>query len=708
MRRIFAFLFAVGLIGLISAVALGNAAKLSPYLRLLLAGNPEVTAEGLPGFGELPPGSGFTLPFPTGEPIRVLVKLTHPFFGTSFLGFPVTVSTGTIIGMRVPAESLLALIASPDVVYVEPAWKARPTLDRSVPAIGADLLHLQVPPVTGKGVIVGAVDTGIDYSHFDFRYDSNGDGIEEASRILYILDQTGLFNVTYTKAEIESDLGNGLGPHEGEVREEDTDGHGTHVMGIAAGDGSASSAGFVGVAPQAWIIAVKTTFYTSDILAGVKYIFDKAHDLGLPAVVNLSLGGQDGPHDGTSLFEQGMDELAQGQGRAIVVSAGNEGDQLVHVGRVLAGDAYTFSLVPTEGSLDFVLWYPGTSSFTITIVPPGGAPLSVPSGSSDSASTPAGNVYVDNASGGVNPNNGDKEALVNISALTSHLPWSVTVTDAGGGGRFDGWITSDNGTILGGDTSETIDEPGNAPHVITVGAFNTKNRWNSRAGEEDSFSSQYPLGELSYFSSRGPTRDGRRKPEIAAPGAWIASALSTSSPAPDYLTCPDGVHTLLLGTSMAAPHVTGTIALMLSVDPTLTSDEIKEKLIQTAKSDGFTGVVPNDMWGWGKLAADAAVTAVTPSQPDGGEVLSIRLAENPVHDSARFIYTVPADTDGVKLYIYDVSGRLVFSTPLAAGAGTYDWNLRDSGGLPLAPGLYLFVLSDYMTNTPIGKLVIAR
>ncbi len=705
MRRIFAFLFTIGLICLISAVALGDAAKLSPYLRMLLTSDPEVTGKGLSGFGAPPPV--FTLPFPTGEPIRVLVKLTHPFFGTSFLGFPVTVSTGTIIGMSVPVESLLALIASPEVVYVEPAWKAKPTLDRSVPAIGADILHDQVPPIAGKGVIVGAVDTGIDYSHLDFRYDSDGDGIEESSRILYILDQTGLFNATYTKADIEGDLKNGLGPNEGEVREKDTDGHGTHVMGIAAGDGSASSAGFIGVAPQAWIISVKTTFYTSDILAGVRYIFDKAADLGLPAVVNLSLGGQDGPHDGTSLFEQGLDELAQGEGRAIVVSAGNEGDQLLHVGRTLRGDAYTFSLVPTEDSLNFVLWYPGTSSFTVTIVPPGGTPLAVPSGSSDSVSTPAGNAYVDNASGGINPNNGDKEVLVNISGITSQAPWSVTVTDAVGGGRFDGWITSDNGTILGGDASETVDEPGNAPHVITVGAFNTKNRWISRAGEED-FSSQYPIGQLSYFSSRGPTRDGRRKPEITAPGAWIASAMSSSAPAADYLTCPDGVHTLLLGTSMAAPHVTGTIALMLSVDPTLTSDEIKEKLIQTAKSDGFTGVVPNDSWGWGKLAADAAVTAVTPSQPDNGKELSIRLADNPVRDSARFIYTVPADSDGAELYIYDVSGRLVFSTPLTPGEGNYDWNLWDSGGLPLAPGLYLFVLSDDMTRTPIGKLVIAR
>ncbi len=707
MRRIFAFLFAVALIGLIFVGTTGRTAKLSPYLRLLLASSPEINAESLPEFGSLPPGYAITFPFPTDEPIRVLVKLSHPFFGTSFLGFPVTVSTGTIIGMRVSIEGLLALAAASDVIYVEPAWKAHPTLDKSVPAIGADVLHSQVPPITGKGVIIGAVDTGLDYSHLDFRYDSDGDGIEDSSRILYILDQTGLFNVTYTRQEIESDLASGYGPDEGEVREKDTDGHGTHVMGIAAGDGSASSSGFIGVAPQAWIISVKTTFYTSDILAGVRYIFDKASQLGLPAVVNLSLGGQDGPHDGTSLFEQGLDELAQGSGRAIVVSAGNEGDQLIHVGHSLHGDAYTFSLVPSNSSLDFILWYPGGSSFTITVIPPGGVPFSVPSGTSDSESTYAGNVYVDNASGGVNPNNGDKEVILNLSGLTPHTPWQITVTDASGGGRFDGWITSDNGTILGGDAAETIDEPGNAPHLITVGAFNTKNSWPSRAGEQD-FSSQYPIGDLTYFSSRGPTRDGRIKPDITAPGAWIASAMSSSAPSADYLTCPDGVHTLLLGTSMAAPHVAGTIALMLSVDPSLTADEIKEKLIQMAKSDGFTGTVPNNMWGWGKLAADAAVASVSSSPSTNGGGLSIQLTENPVHDFARFIYTVPEDTSKVQLSIYNVAGKMVFSTQLPPGGGTYNWNLEDSGGRALAPGLYLFVLSDGLSQTSIGRLVIAR
>jgi len=704
MRKVFAFLLGVGLVGLIFWGGFGDTGKLSPYLRLLLAESLQVKPASLPGLGIVPPKWEVTLPFPTGEPLRVLVKLRRPFFGERFLGLPVTVSTGTILGMKLNISDLLTLIASPDVVYVEPAWKAHPTLDKSLPAIGADILHMQVPPITGKGVIIGAVDTGIDYSHLDFRYDSNGDGYEDASRILYIWDQaTG---AKYTRSQIEEDIANGYGPNAGVVRETDTDGHGTHVMGIAAGDGSSSPARFIkfiGVAPEAWIIEVKTTFYTDDILRGVKYIFDKAEELGLPAVVNLSLGGQEGPHDGTSLFEQGLDKLA-GPGHIIVVSAGNEGDKEIHVGRTLNGDSYTFSLIPSKDSLNFALWYPGKSSFTLTVVTPGGTPVFVPFGSTDSVSTPYGNIYVDNASGGQNPNNGDNEMVVNLSHLTSTAPWACTVS---GSGRFDGWITSDNGTINGGDTQETIDEPGNARHVITVGAFNTKNRWDSIVGEED-FSSQYPLGELSSFSSRGPTRDGRIKPDVAAPGAWIASSMSASSSPPDYRICPDRVHTLLLGTSVAAPHVAGTAALMLSRDPTLTADEIKDKIIRTARTDGFTGPVPNDSWGWGKLAADAAVAAVPVPHPGPGEPLSIRLTENPVHDVAQFVYTIPPEATKGKLSVYNVAGELVFSASLSPGEGSYDWDLRNGDGLPLASGLYLFVLSAGTDRTPIGKLVIER
>ena len=250
--------------------------------------------------------------------------------GGTFLGIPILLNTGTIIGMRVSASELLLLVDSPHVVYIEPSWKVEPKLDYSVPAIRADQLHSATPPLTGKGVLIGAVDTGIDYAHLDFRYDSDGDGVEESSRILSIWDQTsGSLGTYYSNDEIESDIALGLGPQSGQVHETDINGHGTHLMGIAAGDGSSSDSTLVGVAPDASIIMVKSSFYTSDIISGVKYIFEQADALDLPAVVNLSLGGHEGPHDGTSLFEQGLSELAQQYGHTIVVSAGNEGDEKI-------------------------------------------------------------------------------------------------------------------------------------------------------------------------------------------------------------------------------------------------------------------------------------------------------------------------------------------------------------------------------------------
>ena len=690
-------------------------AKLAPVLRMMLAKvgeNADLSsyASSMQVFRDsgliiAPIGSGSD----KGDELGVLVKLSYPFVGSSFLGLPVTVSTGTIIAMRVSLASLLDLVSCSDVVYVEPAWKTEPKLDVSIPRIGADVVH--GPPISDRGedVIIGFVDTGIDYMHLDFRYDSNGDDLEESSRILYIWDQTsGLFSDYYDRYEIESDIANGFGGDSGMVHQMDSIGHGTHVAGVAAGDGSSSTAGMVGVAPGAHIIAVKTAFYTSDILSGVRYIFDKAEEAGLPAVVNLSLGGQDGPHDGTSLFEQGLDELLDEPGRAIIVSAGNEGDLPLHVAHTLSEDGFTFLVDPGADSLDMSLWYPGTSAFTITVRPPMGDSLVVTSETIGRDAGADGTIVVDNGFTGPNPNNNDKEARISLSGITSSEPWAITVADAGGGGRFDGWITSSNGSIIDGDSLLTIDEPGNADKVITVGSFDTKAEWTSLSGEQD-FSSSTHIGGLSYFSSFGPTRDGRQKPDITAPGAWICSSLSSDSAHGLYLLNPDGVHVMNLGTSMSAPHVAGVVALMLSENPELTSEEIKEIITSSARQDSFTGSVPNTGWGYGKVDAEAAIERViSQNAPSVGDKPAAKLADNPVSDRAIFYYSLPEDTEQAKLSVITVAGRTVLDVELSIYDKQYTWNLTDRAGRALANGLYLYVLMTDRGNSAIGRLVISR
>ena len=658
----------------------------------------------------------FTISPTSGERgVTVLVQTKSPTTGTTFLGIPISLRIGSIVAMSVTFSELMELAGCEDVIYIEPSWRTAPTLDKSVPAIGADVAQGDPLNATGENVIIGVVDTGIDYTHLDFRVDGDNDGFEEGSRILALWDQTlGLFGTKYGKADIESDLWHGYGPSAGIVRSYDTSGHGTHVAGIAAGDGSAASAGFVGVAPDATIVAVKTTFYTSDILGAVEYVFDVADAAGLPAVVNLSLGGHEGPHDGTSLFEQGLDELTDDPGHAIVVSAGNEGDLDIHVSGILSGGSDTFDVVPDETTVELTLWYPGTSQFAVTVTPPSDAAVSATAGMKTGyIVTTEGTIYIDNASSGVNPTNGDREVYIRLSGVSTGSSWEVRIDDTSGGGRFDGWILSEAAHIVGGDSSMTIDEPGNADGVITVGSFTTKLTWPSLAGVQD-FSSVYSLHALSPFSSRGPTRDGRTKPDVCAPGAFICAALSSDASSIGYLTHTDGVHAIELGTSMAAPHVTGTVALLLSRDSELTTTEIKQILHTTAEQDVYTGAVPSLMWGWGKVDAAAAVEAVDvtdlPDNPDTEPPTkpAIFVDENPAERSAVFLLDIPDEATEAWLRIYTVNGTLVFESSIAVRAAEYEWNLLTTRQDPLATGLYLYVLVTDVGASEVGKLVIKR
>lgn len=651
------------------------------------------------------------------EKIELLVGLRAPLADRDLLRLPLGVSTGTVVSLKATLHELKQLLNDERVEYIEPAWKAEPKLDESIAVIRADTLHAQSPAQAGEGVIIGAVDTGIDYTHLDFRVDSDGDGFEETSRILAIWDQTiGFSGTEYLQEEIELDLANGHDASQGVVRQKDTNGHGTHVMSIAAGDGSSSGAGFVGVAPEAWIVMVKTTYFTTDILEGVEYIFELADSLGLPAVINLSLGGHEGPHDGTSLFEQGLDEMLSSPGRAIVVSAGNEGDVALHASANLRGGADSFSIDPDGWETELAIWYPGSAQFSVTISPPGSTPLVVPSGAdSGVVPTAAGSVRVDNASGGTNPRNGDHHAYIRLSNLSSSLPWGVTVSDTGGGngGVYDAWVTDGGATLIGGDSSSTIDEPGNARRAITVGSFNSKAVWLSMSGPQN-FLASYPLQVLSTFSSQGPTRDGRTKPDLCAPGAWVCAALSQDAVWQGYLLHPDTVHTMELGTSMAAPHVTGAAALLLAIDPDLTPDEVRSILTRSAIQDGFTRGVPNLRWGYGKLDVAAAAGAVDPPEPppvdppSSGEPPTIGVDENPVDAHVTFLLGIPEDASVAELRIYSVSGGLVYSSHIDVGATEMDWGLSTVQGVPLASGLYLYVLDTNVGTSEIGKLVIAR
>ena len=521
-------------------------------------------------------------------------------------GADVRASAGDIASVRVPLQGLDAFLWMEPIVYAEASARGRFHLDASVPATGAPVVWgLPELGVTGEGVVVGVVDAGIDWDHPDF---TNGDG---GNRILYVFDQ-------YTEQECNpSQIQSGF------CSETDDNlyamGHGTHVSGIAAGSGMATGNGYpagryVGVAPDASIVFVKTDTSSASVLEGVAYIFEKAALAGMPAVVNLSLGWRKGARDGTSTLELGLENLA-GPGRVVVVSAGNDGGLPIH-GRLdldVGGEGLvTFEVpvyTPEEGDRNDTIrmngWYDGEMSAGLELLSPGGDYIcTCPYGESVICDSGAGYIWLDNASGGVNPNNGDNEIALKIHDNSVYIPpgsgtWTMRfIHEAGVPAVIDLWFylfqlgleSVTVGFVEGLDESGLIGIPATGREVVAVGASTTKCSWTNVEGESmsyETFGISCMEGEIADYSSPGPTRDSRLKPELIAPGLGIASTFSWDLNIPPaeweeevkYFVVEDGAHYMIDGASMAAPHVTGAIALLLEDDPDLDFETITDRIV---------------------------------------------------------------------------------------------------------------------------------
>lgn len=623
---------------------------------------------------------------------------------------------GAIVTATIPLANAEALTQEPGIIYVEAAKALRPRLNQSMSAIrvtnvnttsGASAASLP-QAYTGSGVIVAAVDSGIDCTHADYK-DSSG-----TTRIIAYWDQatTGSGVTELSDSGGREYTGSALESGGACENSRDTEGHGSHVTGIM----TSNNATYRGAAPEANIIMVEHnatdassdgTFATT-VVDGVNYIFRKAQSLHKPVVVNLSLGSSLGAHDGTSLFESSLDALltASGsdkQGRAIVNAAGNENfpsydSQSSSFGGIHAAisvsnttKAFDFLLrdVSSGGSTDTVfdsfggaqvdIWLASGSDCTVQVdAYPQSSKSSVTvdmSAVSPSRSASAADSKVNLAldfSDSSNANNGKQHALVTITKVSSSVS-STSITRNysfdlifSGTCTGDAWLYPDytaynsfrktsalpvttnpvgGYTYVSGDSDKTTTIPATANKVIAVGAFKDVATWTSLAGTQDQTTlTGGSAGGISLFSSLGPSGDNRTKPEVSAPGepivSTLSSAISASSVGNDGLG--DSTHMMLYGTSMASPHVAGVIALMLQRNPCLTITQIRSALTSSATADSFTGTVPNNTWGYGKVDALGAVRAVdvascTPDNP----------SENGVGASATSSgTTTSADTSG--------------------------------------------------------------
>ena len=533
----------------------------------------------------------------------------------------VTTVAGPVAVLHTNSEYLPEIAGLSFITRVEKSFPLEVQLDKSVPDIGAPMVWDEVKDpsgrnVTGAGVIVGFVDTGIDTTHPDFTF-PNG-----TTKILYVWDQTtpgrhpAGFGYGYecTSADIEART----------CPETDTFGHGTHVAGIATSSGRATG-NYTGVAPGARIIFVKSghavcngsswSFNTDEILDGISYMVTKAAELNMRLVVSLSLGGNIGAHDGTDPFERALDAFVS-EGTPVVVAAGNEAQDQDHIdGQITQGENTTFQFSLRESTTDVAvdIWYSRQDQLSGTLHAPDGTtyPIRPFSGviitnigelNTTAASLANGNeLYFElNSSSGL-PLNGWSVSLIGSHIYSKGFwnAWTDSETCSFPGSSF---LPGDGYTL---DSKDTIGIPGTAANVVTVGAYVTKTSWKGIAGQNYG-QQDLPSGGIASFSSTGPTRDGRVKPDIVAPGEEIASA--RSSAVPKSSSDPDAYHRVLGGTSMATPHVAGMIALMLQYQPGLRAIDIPQILRRTARLDSFTGLLlkGSATWGFGKADARTA------------------------------------------------------------------------------------------------------
>ncbi len=606
-------------------------------------------------------------------------------------------------------------------------WSAprRPLLEQALGHLRVDGLRTALA-LTGKGVVVGIVDTGVDVAHGDLRA---SDG---KSRIAWLLDLSrpplgrhkAIENdygcgkqdaqcAVYSGADLDDLIGNSTPGDE----PRDTFGHGTHVASLAAGNGLASTpARYVGVAPEATLVVVRAMRGASggtsdpDILLATRFVFERADELGMPAVVNLSLGGDFGAHDGTSELERGLAELVgpTHPGRAIVVAAGNSGE-------LYGGLPY-----PTPLGIHSVVQVPPDTKVRVPLIIGGSSLPSDPSKIYTWIGTRPGDylsIGVEFADGGslLSPAAPGEDASDEVNGILATLSNGVTESDKPetvnhgdaalllkglfeqstvlaltleGAGTASIWVQPSGGidpssgslgVLLPAATREgTLGIPASGTGLISVGASMNRSAWTDYRGRSQlatlGGADQVRAGQVASFSGAGPTALEQLKPDILAPGGFVIGAMShlvdprrlvgeggmfdtTSECKSAEKSCliVDDTHAVSTGTSMASPLAAGVIALLLERVPRANQDQLR-----LALRAGASRVSPHGpsiaQEGAGQLDAQAALSILEGREVAQGAASS---AQSWMSLSSGLAHPDPAWLVRGLLHLRDAQGRVI-------------------------------------------------
>lgn len=459
---------------------------------------------------------------------------------------------------------------------------------------------------TGRGTVIAVIDWGIDFAHPDFR-DSHG-----RSRLLAIWDQRASGRPRpygYGRVHTQDDINRALRTRDPfaaldySPSASSAPAHGTHVMGIAAGNGQAG--GPVGVAPDAQLIFVHLgpglgdLGNSVDLLEAIDFVVRAAGET--PVAINMSIGRHAGPHDGTLLIERAIDWLIVNRpGTVVVQSTGNYYARNVHMeGRLR--EARTARLPFTLPRSDthpatVELWYKGPDRLVARAVGPDGSAVLAEPGTSAQLNDAAGQEIARLYHRIGDPNNGDNLIALVLRPMAPAGDWlleisGIDIVD----GRWHAWIERNAAC----PPCQATFRPNRASRKTTTGSICNALR-TIAVGAYDAHDPEKPLA---VFSSVGPTRDGRQKPLLAAPGVRILSVRSrrAAQDPPDYVR--------MSGTSMAAPHVTGAAALMLEAAGPQPIASLRRALFSTLDGPPRRTSDRAERWGYGLLNIEAAVAA---------------------------------------------------------------------------------------------------
>lgn len=574
------------------------------------------------------------------------------------LGVAVNTQAGNIWSVKIPIDKLDEVAALASVEYIDISTPITPKLEASRSASRVDLVHTGAGTLNkanlGEGVVVGIIDAGFDYTHPMF-YDTSG----TEYRIKAIWHGRGNGGAPsgysyghqyYTESSIKA-----------QQYDVTDDSHGTHVAGVAVGAGGLNIGTptfsdryeYLGMAPMSDIIMISyrmdagNAAFSDVILNGINYIFDWATNEGKPAVVNMSLGTHLGPHDGSSLFDQGLNNLV-GRGKIVVGAAGNEGEKKMYMQHNLDATGEIITIVgesPQDENL-VELWGDVNKDFGVNIMLFDTVNF-VFSDSTGYQYASQNNVFTKEIVDAVNDTLGvqittkfsefNNKTHINVGYANNSD--HVLVMKVKGAGNVHMWNYADNngadfynngysGVEEGSNASSMGEIGGTADSIITVGAYTSKNNFTdilTSSTQRASF--DQPIGTIAEFSSRGPTADGRMKPEVTAPGNVIISSVNKFEPTYDLYN-PHSVDAILdgsdtsyfaaqQGTSQASPAVAGIVALWLENDPNLSVFDVKRILATSSVKDGFTGPSNSNTWGNGKIDAYAGLLVVSLDELEG-------------------------------------------------------------------------------------------